>query len=480
MPISSNEKNELISLCKSEYKENKEELKIINEFAQYYSSNQAISWYTRESFLYKMLTKAFKIQNINLLFLFRYIIHDIQCQLEENTDSLSKPVYRGQLMSKNELQMLKDSYKEFISINSFLSAIPDEKQVLLFLIDAQVSNDIERVLFKIQVDDDLNYAKTFNNIQSKSYHNQIEIFFPIGSIFQLIDIRLGENNIWIIKMILCKNNHSELKPIFKHIEEQYGNTKTSLLSFGLVLQKMNEFDEAEKYYQRLIKLLPSNHKDMIKCQNAIKTIPINKKNYETGLKLMNKSIEIHMETLETNDYHLALNHSNNGEMHRKNRDLDRALESYKKALIIWKKLFNDDHQEIGRCYNKMGLIYQEKDEYELAIEYYQKAKIILEKYLSTNHPDLSTIYGNIGDMHQHLIEYDQALENYIKSLEIAEKIFTSQHSLVILLMNKIANIYEEKKDFQQALFYYKKIASLLPDTHADCIKNKQNIERVSC
>jgi tetratricopeptide (TPR) repeat protein len=128
----------------------------------------------------------------------------------------------------------------------------------------------------------------------------------------------------------------------------------------------------------------------------------------------------------------------------------------------------------------MGLIYQEKDEYELAIEYYQKAKIILEKYLSTNHPDLSTIYGNIGDMHQHLIEYDQALENYIKSLEIAEKIFTSQHSLVILLMNKIANIYEEKKDFQQALFYYKKIASLLPDTHADCIKNKQNIERVSC
>src|SRR5438874_9229757 len=114
-------------------------------------------------------------------------------------------------------------------------------------------------------------------------------------------------------MTLCTNNHSQLQPIFQYIINEYGNTKTSLLSFGLVLQKMYKFDEAEKYYHRLIKVLPENHEYIIKCQDAIKMITIDKENYEKGLKLMNKSIEINMETSKMSDYNLAFNHSYRGE-----------------------------------------------------------------------------------------------------------------------------------------------------------------------
>jgi hypothetical protein len=48
------DKQELIELCKKAYKGNKTQLDIIREFQNEYLSKNALWWYTRESFLYKM------------------------------------------------------------------------------------------------------------------------------------------------------------------------------------------------------------------------------------------------------------------------------------------------------------------------------------------------------------------------------------------------------------------------------------------
>jgi hypothetical protein len=76
------DKDELIKLCKNEYKGNKTELNILYEFQEKYSSKNALWWYTRESFLYKMLNKALRKQNIDILFLFRFFIRDIRRELK--------------------------------------------------------------------------------------------------------------------------------------------------------------------------------------------------------------------------------------------------------------------------------------------------------------------------------------------------------------------------------------------------------------
>jgi tetratricopeptide (TPR) repeat protein len=467
---------EVMSLCRTEYKENKNELKIISEFEKNYSPDEALKWYTRECFLYKMLSKAFRVQNIDLIFLFRFVIDHIQHQLKANKYLPSNRVYRGQLMTKEELKMLKESLGQFISINSFLSAILNENSARLFLVDQIVSDGIERVLFEIDIrNGDL---AEFSDIKLKSYYTQEEILFSMGSIFQIIDIRLGKDGIQIIQMTLCSSDHPQIKPIFQYIENKYGDTKLPLLSFGKVLQKMNRFDEAEKYYRRLIKALPQNHEYIVKCQNALKTIPLDKDKHEKTLKTINESIDDLMETSKTKDFSQAFNHSHMGDNYRNMGQFDRALESYNTALQIWRKSFNDDHQEVGRCYNNIGLIYEKKEEYDAAVNYYQKALTILEKYLPANHSELGEIYFNIGHMHQYLNDDDQALVNYIKSLEIAEQTLIPQYSLVSV-MNKIAFVYEQKKDFKEALIYYKKIAASLPSTHDDMVKNEQNIQRVS-
>ncbi|CAF4363516.1 unnamed protein product, partial [Rotaria sordida] len=83
MKSSSNEKNEFISLCRQYYKGNTSELSLLNEFEKFYSLEHALWWYTREEFLYRLINKALCVLNIDLLFLCRFFIRDIQQQLEQ-------------------------------------------------------------------------------------------------------------------------------------------------------------------------------------------------------------------------------------------------------------------------------------------------------------------------------------------------------------------------------------------------------------
>ena len=77
MKISNDERKELISFCQQQYKTNPAELKIIKEFERDYTSNRSLWWYTRQSFIYRVLNKALRVQNINILYLFRFLIRDL-------------------------------------------------------------------------------------------------------------------------------------------------------------------------------------------------------------------------------------------------------------------------------------------------------------------------------------------------------------------------------------------------------------------
>ena len=182
------DKQQLIKLCKNHYEKNNQQLALVREFEHEYSADQALWWYTRESFLYKMLNKALRVQNIDLLFLFRFVIGDIYRQLEQNQCQSSVRVYRGQVMSNDELNLIRQSINEFISINSFFSTSLDRAKALRFLQSSDVSTDLHRVLFDIDADPRVVRSKPFADISPFSeFGNEQEILFMIGSVFRLVE-----------------------------------------------------------------------------------------------------------------------------------------------------------------------------------------------------------------------------------------------------------------------------------------------------
>jgi tetratricopeptide (TPR) repeat protein len=475
------DKNELINFCRIIYKNNFNELNIIKEFEENYLPNQALWWYTRESFLYRLLNKALRIKNIDLLFLFRFFIRDLENELKKSQCLSSIRVYRGQLMSIDELNQLQNSIGEYISINSFFSTSLNRQKAIKFLNDYSFSNNLHKVLFEIDANGELNHLKPFANISSISfYSNEQEILFMLGSIFRLMNIKQEKNGLWIIQMILSNNNDENLKILFDNIKSEYNgiDEETNLISFGNILYKMGKYDLAEKYFHRLLSDLPNDHHDISRCYHALGILALIKDNYELSLQWHNKSLKI----LKSNDSRLADSYNCIGCIYQKKEDFKNALEFYNKALIIWKNSLREDYYQIADCLNNMGCVYEMEKNYSKALECHQNALSIRKKYLPKDHPDLGGSYNNIGNIYLCLEQYDFALENYKYSYEIKLKSLPSQHSSLASTLENIGLVYEQKQLFEQALTYYEKAARIFRDTflstHIYVIEIEKDIQRV--
>jgi hypothetical protein len=83
LPKSEESKQDLIKECRKCYSNNEKEQKKITDFESKYTESQAIEWYTRDCFLFRLINRAFRTRNIDNIFKFRYFFIDLHKQLLE-------------------------------------------------------------------------------------------------------------------------------------------------------------------------------------------------------------------------------------------------------------------------------------------------------------------------------------------------------------------------------------------------------------
>jgi hypothetical protein len=128
-------KKELADFCRQKYKENADALEIIDEFEEDYNKNSAIRWYTRASFVYQMLNRALRTQEVETIIKMGFLLHDIHHQIVKKQSTISSErftVYRGQRMSNTDLQKMKNKKGCLLAFNNFLSTSREEKVALEF------------------------------------------------------------------------------------------------------------------------------------------------------------------------------------------------------------------------------------------------------------------------------------------------------------------------------------------------------------
>lgn len=74
-------KQELIQFCREFYRGNQKEYSYIDEFERAYQSDKSIYWYTRQIFLYKLVNKALRTEDMGQLHKFRFFITDLSSSL---------------------------------------------------------------------------------------------------------------------------------------------------------------------------------------------------------------------------------------------------------------------------------------------------------------------------------------------------------------------------------------------------------------
>ncbi|CAF0942964.1 unnamed protein product [Didymodactylos carnosus] len=156
----------------------------ITELTDTYVPSTVIWRYTRECCIFKLLNKAPRVRNINILFAFRCLIADILNQLKgTQKKSLNRKfqMYCGQAKGKDELKTLLASIREFISMNSFLSTSKNRDVAISF---AKSGEESPAILFEIDIDT-CQLTKPFADITNMSYfQTKEEVLFMLISYFE--------------------------------------------------------------------------------------------------------------------------------------------------------------------------------------------------------------------------------------------------------------------------------------------------------
>ena len=120
--------------CRQFYQDNPRHLKVIDEFTVSYRPESAIWWYTRESFVYRMLNRALRTLEGDIIINMGFFIRDLHRQIQQlhsqqvkNYDEKPFIVYRGQGLTTEDFEKLKKNRNGLMSFNSFLSTTKERK-----------------------------------------------------------------------------------------------------------------------------------------------------------------------------------------------------------------------------------------------------------------------------------------------------------------------------------------------------------------
>ncbi|CAF1063376.1 unnamed protein product [Didymodactylos carnosus] len=504
-------KQELIDLCRMEYAGNDKELNAIDQFHKTYSKEQAIEWYMKDCFLYRILNKALRIQDIDMLFKLGFFIRDLQEELgklqKSATTRLGRTitVYRGLEMSNKEFESTEKKVGGLLLMNSFLSTTAQEAVALRFA-RRLGRTDTTPVLFEMTVDTE-KCRQPFSSIKAVSdFSAEEKILFSIGTVFRIVSIKqLNKEDVWNVKLELNGDEDIELSMLTNHIKRELGesnnlNTLGTLLitmgenskakqyfqmllddtsldqiahasvyhNIGLVHDNQGDYEKALKSYEKSLEIklisLPPNHPDIAATYNNMGLVHKNQGDYEEALKTYEKSLEIKMISLQQNHPSIATTYNNIGEVHDNQGDYEKALKSYEKALEIYLISLPPNHPSIAATYNNIGLVYNNQGDYEKALKSYEKSLEIYLISLPPNHPDITITYNNIGSVYNNQGDYEKAVKFFEKSLEIYLVSLPLNHHHIATTYDNIGSVYDNEGDYEKALEYYEKALSMARKT----------------
>ncbi|CAF1192313.1 unnamed protein product [Didymodactylos carnosus] len=461
--ITDTSKQDMIDECRMQYEHNEAELRHIDEFDKNYQKHQAIWWYTRECFLYRMLNKALRVQDTDILFKFRFFIKDLHDQLttlhsKSNHRESTLTLYRGQGITTEEFEKMKQG--AFVSMNNFLSTSTNRAVAVQFAQQSMNRHDVISVLFEmdIKVDKCISPFAAIEELSAVKTEN--EILFSIGTVFRIESVEKQDfTNIWDLKLALTGEEDKELKTLTDQLRQEV-RSERKLDSLGLLLQKMGKYVEAEQYYLVLLNETSPEDPYIATIHNNIAVVYKNMGDYSKALTYYEQTLELELKTLGPNHPSMATTYNNIGGIYNDMGDYSKALTYYEQTLELQLKTLGPNHPSVATTYNNIGKVYNDMGDYAKALTYYEQTLELQLKTLGPNHPDVARTYNNIGVVYSDMGDYSKALTYYEQTLELQLKTLGSNHPSVATTYNNKGKVYNNMGDYSKALTYYEQTLEL--------------------
>jgi tetratricopeptide (TPR) repeat protein len=398
----------MIKYCRQIYSNDEKTLNILNEFEENFLSELSIYWYTRESFLYKILNRALWTSQSDILYKLRYFLRQLHKQISsqaelQHSNKTTFIVYRGQNMSIDQIEKLKKNIGGFLSFSNFLSTSLKRYIALSFIAGSNIG-----VLFEIYIDTKIKKFP-FANIEHLSYqqgeYNESELLFSMGTVFRMVGMDT-EDDFYRVQLMLTDDIDQKLEQYTKNTREKtysthsflsllklmyelkqynsvdcfaqmFNNDKSLIIDqdlhneihniFGLTCLHRGQFNDALKYFDKSLNLcftLSADHSKLANVYDNIGSVHLAQSNYETAITHYELALDCEINS-DDPDVSLMIKSATNvaSILHNIGKYED-VLECYKRVLELQKEYLGENDKSLTDTYNILSMICYEMDDYE--------------------------------------------------------------------------------------------------------------------
>ncbi|CAF1000421.1 unnamed protein product [Rotaria sordida] len=483
---------QMIDQCRQHYARNAQQQKFcvdMDEFEKTYKPSDAINWYTRQSFVYKLINAALRTEDIEALYIFRFYISDLCRQLTNEHKKLriqhqKSPVlklYRGCHMTLKELDKLRDTIGEMTSINGFISTSMQQWVADEFLSrDSHRGSDTQKVLWIIEADcriDDIIFA----SITPYSEHpEEEEVIFNIGSAFRIVDVTLNKtSNIWHIKATATNAGSHAFSEYMKLLCRELNETSEKVI-FGTLLIDMGKYVTAQRYFEDLIeRCRDNNHPDLPAFHYNLGLTYTFQGDLDSAEKNFREAL-VYQELVSSKQRDMVRTLNALGWVYQDNGELDEAIEFYTKAESICKEKLGSNDLANAQTYTYMGRYYLERQQYNESNTCYERALKILHLHLPDRHQRLGIILSEMGDARRKQGEPEQALKLYQQAEAIFHDILPQHHPCMAYCWSGMGLVFLQLNNIEEAQRYHEKALKsyrhVLPPGHINISISEKNLK----
>lgn len=470
-PQSEAAKNDMLDKCTDYYHNNPVELQKIEDFRKHYKAEQAITWYTNQSFVYRLLNKALRTEDIDGLYFFRFYIIDLwtQLELESRKNVGMMIVYRGQRMIDEELKRLKQGIGSLISTNAFFSTTRD-RAVAMDFVKSSKRHEFQSVLFEITADSS-SRSSVFGNIERFShYKEECEVLFGVGAVFKIESVHFVDAiGCWLVRMKLTDEAMIGVQDYIDATKNQYEDMTISVI-FGRLLIETDELTKSKTYFNLLLRSTIDNCLEQADILDQLGRISYLRSEHTIALQHYNEAYQIRRTHLRLNHPKIGTSLDNIGCVYHWTADHENAINHFQRALDIFQSNYgNVNHINIANSLKHLGMAFRKRKHFPMALSYFLNSLDMLRHILPSGHSEIADCLWSIGIVNARQKYYDAALQYYFDALKIFEKTRPIGHNETSKLFYMIVDVYLEKGDYEVALDICQQklndISEILGDTH---------------
>ncbi|CAF5025623.1 unnamed protein product, partial [Rotaria sp. Silwood1] len=380
-------------------------------------------------------------------------------------------VYRGLGLPNDEFEKLKKGY--LISFSEFLST--SRKRELAEIYVQQGVDDIQSILFEIELDYTIQTSSPFADISEQSQFNlEEEILLSMGSVFRIQSLNRISENIWNIRLSQTSDEDQQLKQLYQWLNAaifKVNHLHTKLSSLMLFVY---DYEKAE-YFLKKTMAQPGYSQD-IRTLGATSSIfgeiCFHQNNYEKAEMLYQTTIELFEKNPEKNEpstvqrcytglseiylekaqYMRATRYNNIEYIYCKLENTEQALHYIQKALDYTRSL-PSNIPLISRIFCNLTVTYEQSENYSKSEFYWKKG---LEHHLQSmpNNTDATaSLFQAVAITLADHQKYAESIEYLKRSLTICKN---QEQILLFSCYKHLATAYNGLKEFQTADKYLQK------------------------